>query len=137
MGNYLVYLNELRLGNMFQMEITDFASTKLDEYPVSRTEYYKMDFEWTAHTFNREVANPGEYITPIALTQKILSKCGFIKIGNTWKHKNLRLKELPNGHFKLSTTMTSQEIKHIHQLQNLFFVLTGEELNVDKVEGEM
>ena len=65
---------------------------------------------------------------PIPLTEEWLIKFGFIKVWN-----NYRLK--PLGYLidnRLITVGSNylRHIKYVHQLQNLYFALTGEELQL-------
>ena len=78
-----------------------------------------------------------EKIQPIPLTEEILLKFGFFKkLGNY---------ELENFRFHISQPMNfdgfvfcegysviTDKIQFVHQLQNLFFALTGEELTFKK-----
>lgn len=78
---------------------------------------------------------------PIPLTEEWLLKLGFEKYGKTKLYKNTK--------GRVSVTLTSNQfgkfsgssdfllndfyyipIKHVHQLQNLYFALTGEELTI-------
>lgn len=81
-------------------------------------------------------------IEPIPLTPEILEKSGFDKDnwflfkkgGNGWhtylfkmKGEGLHYGYVEDGQF---TEETQQPIKYVHQIQNLIFALTGEELNI-------
>jgi hypothetical protein len=75
-------------------------------------------------------------VTPIALTPKILEKCGFrnfvrdewiISYGNTHTDFEFTSEGLRLRH----STPTRVGIKSVHQLQNFFFAITGHELEVD------
>lgn len=62
--------------------------------------------------------------TPIPLTPEILEKCGFEKCScGGWKH-GIHISKYDNGKLYYKTVI----IKYLHQLQNLYFALTGEEL---------
>lgn len=74
------------------------------------------------------------YLEPIQLTEEWLLKFGF-----AWRGLNEKFltKYTPcgkavvnskNGFFKLAGVTIEVEIKFVHQLQNLYFALTGEEL---------
>ena len=81
-------------------------------------------------------------LKPIPLTEDILLKCGFINKGSLYcLMVNDRIIGIGyDGSFGLyngehafsvgSSFNNNHRIKHLHQLQNLFFALTGEELNV-------
>ncbi|HEY6901504.1 MAG TPA: hypothetical protein VI233_12705 [Puia sp.] len=75
-------------------------------------------------------------VVPIALTPKILEKCGFrnfvrdewiISYGNTHTDFEFTSDGLRLRH----STPTRVGIKYVHQLQNFFFAITGHELEVD------
>jgi len=73
-----------------------------------------------------------EYVYPISLTENLLERFGFSKIAGNYEinngitnlvfHKD-EINEVIEGQWK-----TYSHIKSIHQLQNLWFALTGEEL---------
>lgn len=71
----------------------------------------------------------------IPLTEEILLKCGFVKVQGfingvglfySYKHKNL--KYALSASFRLS--VLDIKITNLNQLQNLYYSLTGEELEV-------
>lgn len=76
--------------------------------------------------------NPYDYhlLEPVLVTEDILSKCNFVKreLGDTVIYFN-SLMEL-DAHFRLKRVDYNIEVKYLHQLQNLFFDLTGNELEV-------
>lgn len=72
--------------------------------------------------------------TPIPLTEEWLMKAGFVKpryqkyyilngVRIRWDN-NLEYWEVHQFYLK-------QDMKYLHQLQNLYFALTGEELNIE------
>ncbi len=62
----------------------------------------------------------------IKLTEEILLKCGFEPYGNgKWHHDAISLHE---ADFIFNSK--SDRVKYVHQLQNLFYALTNEELEV-------
>ncbi len=66
--------------------------------------------------------------SPIPLTEEILLKCGFKKNTNyTPCGKAIFYK---NGYIIYCGVTIEIEIKYLHQLQNLYYCLTGEELKV-------
>jgi hypothetical protein len=88
---------------------------------------------------------------PIPLTEEWLLKFGFIRQGGRkmWVKDKLciDLKELPNirGEFiegwyiglkDLGNVLfhSFMKVNHVHQLQNLYFALTGEELTIKKID---
>jgi len=119
----MVKANELRLGNLvygfktiWQIDFTDFRNYDTDtgELPYD----------------------------PIQLTPEILERCGFqyyawpdfLQFSHFIKNDFI-LRETDSGYsfFNTSKCDNSQRqhlviIRHLHQLQNLYFALTGEEL---------
>lgn len=119
--------SELRIGNLFELSKGIFGlpeTVKLNAYQI-----YNLS--------NKEegaiVAEYYHYITPIPLTQDWLLKFGFILNPWGWVIKS-------NNDFGLTLSVKSfnykvsgnnqVKVKHVHQLQNLYFALTGEELKI-------
>jgi hypothetical protein len=81
-----------------------------------------------------------EYFAPIPLTPEILEKAGFKKFNNAWVLSDYN----PLNHFGWDFTIWDEkgdyrynsaefipELKSLHSLQNLYFALTGTELNIN------
>lgn len=70
-------------------------------------------------------------LEPVLVTENILSKCKFVKreCGDTVVYYN-PLMEL-DAYFRLNRVDYDVEVKYLHQLQNLYFDLTGKELEVN------
>lgn len=143
----MIQANELRLGNWVQ--ITDKLKSEIEEEG-----YIKNEFQITS-SFNKDddiqIYNPyeiiyeyfiAEQIEPIPITEDWLLRFGFEASSI---HDNYKL-----GEIEISSSMrkiTTNErynfyldgeipesmkirIQYIHQLQNLFFALTGTELTL-------
>lgn len=73
---------------------------------------------------------------PIPLTEEILLKCGFIKLDKEdyfyilQYDMNLKIGEDLKLIAWYDLALNNVKIKYLHQLQNLYFALTGSELNV-------
>ena len=119
--------NELRIGNYLNQNIDNipnhFIQFKVGEI-VQGSEFLKT-------------------ASPIPLTEEWLLKFGFDYIRNINEYHNRKINEgayylKPVGdvydHWYLyhKTKMITSNIQHVHQLQNLYFVLTGEELTLIK-----
>jgi hypothetical protein len=81
---------------------------------------------------NRHI--PDEQLTPIPLTPEILGKCGFAFTPHL-SYKGIRLSLVfsswtPQNGLQLGSPFGTTIIKSIHQLQNWFYAVTGEELEV-------
>ena len=111
--------SELRRGNIVEWNRKPFVISRIFEDSVENELWCK----------------PIGEIHPILLTEEILLKCGF-------DEQILFEDECPffcNGDFSLYCEDwnkdkfyhdTEMAIKYVHQLQNLYFALTGEELNI-------
>ena len=81
---------------------------------------------------------PFDFIEPIPLTEEWLLKFGFIKRNeyefDFWQNSMWKLKEYKKKKyyilFHCSDEVDCTLIKYVHQLQNLYFALTGEELQI-------
>jgi len=68
-------------------------------------------------------------ITPIKLTKEILIKCGFNNNGYFYQMNGLTLKTTYDGFVLLSGQYSvGNEFYYLHELQNLYFALTKDEL---------
>jgi len=125
--------SELRIGNLIKGKSPE---KKVYEEPVELNEYYFLLF-----------LNNMMDVEPIPLTEEWLLKFGFDKVGialTSIAIAPLNLPctfNLPNTPFSfcqgklILTTGTGDfcvNIEYVHQLQNLYFVLTGEELKQQK-----
>ena len=115
---------DLRIGNWFKgdctegefhqitaNEILDFYDDPLDDYyqPIPLTEEWllKFCFEYIEHYTNYRIPTNAGYCNSIQLYE------------NEWHYNN---DSSDAGCYYVAT------IKYVHQLQNLYFALTGEEL---------
>lgn len=110
----MIQANELRIGNWVE-KFTDWEDS-LGYSPILPEEFLAI------HT-------KPERVNPIPLTEEILLKCGFEKYGDFWYVLgNIKIEVTTRGYFRFSGYV---RIYHLHQLQNLIFALTGEELEVE------
>jgi hypothetical protein len=92
--------------------------------------------------FDMELDNVTEN-TFIPLTYEMLEKCGFVKTnGFIWNTENDGIADIyDKGGFRIhvevsrgvfyTTQPKSVDYKYVHQLQNLYFALTGTELEIN------
>lgn len=127
----MIKIEELRIGNwvIWKDVLKDNHREELDP---CEDEPYKLcsydEFEWV-HEFD-----------PIPLTHEILLKCGFEE-GAWFLHipkcnlyfvwfSDTGTVELEISEGTYSPGL-NYECKHLHQLQNLYYALTGKELNIE------
>jgi hypothetical protein len=130
-GNYVMVENELLPNYKNQpLIITSIQQRNDRDFPNS-----KSVISCDVDKYN-SVSQFDEFIRPIPLTEEWLLKFGFKKCENGWKTLSIcndwtylsweRLVGIELSVNKHSCMLPN--IKYVHQLQNLFFALTGEEL---------
>jgi hypothetical protein len=131
----MILKNELRIGNYVDYERTTHVVTRLLEYFVSH--------DWYKTIGKDDYDTSYDSINPIPLTPELLGKCGFKKRGVRYIdyiHEGLdelTLDPSYDNEYRLYveageyTRVIADHIKHLHQLQNLYFALTGRELTIN------
>jgi len=128
--------NELRVGNIV-------STVKLNNGIVRGITDEKIMVKFKDSTISSNI----DFFYPIPLTEEILLKCGFdekstclSKMLNT-ADTYLEIRERNNEYYVSiyqftessyddNNTVFLNKINHIHQLQNLYFALTNEELTI-------
>lgn len=116
--------NELRLGNWVKVEFDYEVVKAINETTL-----------WCA------LGGKGEGcmqlhsdVSPIFLDERWLLKLGFVSNAyqDRYELKNVHIEcNKTNGFLELYYLKTGIDIKYVHQLQNLYFALTGEELTIN------
>lgn len=132
-------IKDLRIGNLIY-EIVDYP-----ENPNEKQLFEVAAIDSYAGTLNDVLENITqlEYCEPILITEKLLIKFGFeITYSSQFRLKFDHAKNNEIGFDFSHTPDKSMEgfryfghyikIEHIHQLQNLFFALTGSELQLNE-----
>lgn len=125
----MVKPEELRIGNwILGKEANEYRT--IDPYPM---QVFSLD-----EHINRETDFDGGYdyaeiISGIPITPEILEKCGFEKIAGNYEKGEIVLGHkmevlLYNGE-QGESPIKLDHINSLHQLQNLYFALTGTELD--------
>lgn len=123
---------ELRIGNLVEYYVEDSMDARKAWWEVSSIDLIDLGIiekEPELHNFRA-----------ISLTQKWLNKFGFRKYQNpnnspTWCFSKGGIRLIKNFHSgKFYLECYFMEIKSVHQLQNIFFLLKGEELELRKEE---
>lgn len=128
----MVDAKELRIGNWVQH--TTQWSYRNDGIRPFYFQWEERDW----YAVGESTMDLNEAICPISITPDILIATGFHKHNNAWvtadyDEKNymkdyFTVWNIHDGEYKLNTTQFAIEITSLHQLQNLYFALTGEEL---------
>lgn len=123
----MIDVKELRIGDYVYLfrsttpsKITDIGYSEIED---NRYEAGGISSESVFRTYV-------ENLNPIPITEELLLKCGFEKHqwGDTtsFYHPLIEL----NAHFCLKGVDYNIPVKSLHQLQNIYFVLTGKELEI-------
>jgi len=129
-------IKELRIGNYLKAPLGELSRVKYlgDVKNPNYIGYELINEKGEVNGFGQ---NGGE---PIPLTPEVLLSAGFEIVCNVFCYDNFRLikKYLnPKNEYKfvlypfVDFIGGDVEIKYVHQLQNLYFVLTGTELEID------
>jgi len=113
----MIQVNELRIGSLALM---------LDYFTLNYIETTISDSDITSC-----VVNKCKNLQPILLTRDWLVKLGWRESDPQVYTKNefsIELWHDLNHVFKWNGFVISIKLQHVHQLQNLYFTLTGEEL---------
>lgn len=132
---------ELRIGNRINYNLPE----------INRCKAYDGTFNEEFARYLYDVKDEWQYLEPIHITREILEKCGFTWSDDGWLEKHLGYcrwvlrfyggyndkcsifqyplpgePHLPPQKISFGTNCPS----YVHDLQNLFFALTGEELEI-------
>lgn len=120
----MIQPNELRIGNW----VKDERGRLVTIHGIESN----WNYVWLNHLNGHGIyCLEKERIEPIPLTPEVLEKCGFFEYISYYLKSGVRItKFLQHGGVDFAYTGDSiyTEVKHLHQLQNLYFALTGEEL---------
>jgi hypothetical protein len=115
--------NELRIGNL----VHDYDEELIIVSGISYGDVYSLKLGET----------PLARIKPIPLTEEWLIKFGFEEDGINWYWFNTKDRFTDYGYaYNTKTNIIEFNeceligIRYVHQLQNLYFALTGQELNI-------
>ena len=136
-GNYILWNSKLSSPEIsfltFPVEVTSIFPDKIG-YISPGIEHRSEPFEddilqtQTAH-------GPLEEFEPILLTHDILEKCGFEIAGandqySSYKKEPITIRFVTDNSIRVNISGREFVCQYLHQLQNLYFDLTGEELEI-------
>jgi hypothetical protein len=132
---------ELRIGNLIMLENDLLPETKGEIYKVAgfqsrfdlsfpdSTGVIFLDHIKSIRTYNQF----DEFVIPIPLTEEWLLKLGFDPEEDGYVHPEEPLFIIDSDLSHIwDASYTGAKIDNIHQLQNLFFALTGNELTINE-----
>lgn len=142
MSEYKLKANELRIGNLVSINGEAITIKSIEFNPASQEYYIRVSYP---HNY---IQLKVEALEPILLTEEWLLKMGFTKdglfkneyvftLGKFFFSFNNHMIYLINGYEGDVLNYVGSEItdgdnyiKHIHQVQNVYYSLTNEELTI-------
>jgi len=118
-------IEELRIGNYYRAGIEIKGSREAKLNPMDGNRVIRLAIEHFQVFVNAPMIV--EMINPIELTEEWLVKFGLIESKEGTKRIQL---ETDLGDLIIYIDGRNKNIKYVHQFQNLYFALTGEELNI-------
>lgn len=109
--------SELRIGNLVKVPTTDGSDVFTQIEPSNY-----------CHEWNSEISI--ESYNPIPLTEEWLVKFGFVKTEDIFKNIYHSIEKFQMENINYFVGITETKLLYVHQLQNLYFALTGEELTL-------
>lgn len=133
----MINANELRMGSLIEKDNVMYKFLSLEQNHTSTSEYR---WYWVETLDGKLGHYYYSHFKPIPLTPEILEKCG-LKNGNSELDRNVFYstnKHLAQFSVNISGSfgiyvgvfiaLRSVHLEYLHQLQNLYFALTNEEL---------
>ena len=131
--------SELRLGNYVNVPIPEQCPFRIDDFECLSYEFIKVAQK---QIINGKEVHPltwyGDDLQPIPLTEEWLEKFGFTKAiyydvdQNYYVYFDFSIYNFyDEGWFFLDPDnghINTKGVKYVHEIQNLYFALTGEEL---------
>jgi hypothetical protein len=128
----MIKVNELRVGNILHLLIKNEMDGETKARVVTTLSVDQIKF-----IDDRKDAD--DFFEPIPLTPEWLDRCGLDGSGQFKDGtiiieccSNLEIRIIENGLCKYIMPLNKKvKIEYLHQLQNLYFSLTGEELKIE------
>ena len=123
----MLKLYELRIGNFVETELPSTRQKRIKKVSEIKQKHVLLDRAWY-HL---------DKLIPIPITEKILLKCGFEKFKwitetNVFKHGDLNCTLDENGLQVFGAAFNNlKPVKYLHELQNLYYDLMENELEID------
>ena len=150
----MIKVNELRLNNIVTVDNPEYHP-RLKDVPlrvkevicnhIDNEEEYVISLEHVSMIPNKLYSTYWQFIgfiKPIELTEDVLMKCGFRKHKLMGYDSNftysifmggevINITAIYNADFSIMLHSVARKIKYLHELQNLYYAITKEELEVN------
>jgi hypothetical protein len=118
--------SELRIGNLILGEVDDWKVGRVVAINVIGGHDVSLDIDSVSYLIKD--------LQPIPLTEEWLGKFGFENERGLFKKNGIIVgldgDDSIKGQYSVPYDGEFLKVSHVHQLQNLFFALTGEELEI-------
>lgn len=113
---------ELRIGNLINYKGEPIIVTMIGKYGIQSDDEDR--------TVNAKFSTPD--LTPIPLTPELLERCGFLKSSFSYSLLGIYFIEPVEDYYVFGERYQGAYAKfhYLHQLQNLYFALTGSEIEI-------
>jgi len=127
--------NELRIGNLVMLHNPKYRLIESDKIHIV-LEVRENAAMVTIPGSGNEYGQYYEFLKPILISEEILLKCGFVLM-NKWFDYELSLFRIGyitnDEYFQFESNGKVIDIKSLHQLQNIVYFNTDQELDVSKL----
>lgn len=136
--------NELRIGNLITTLIGKEVLLPSEIiHKVGKIGFFDVDIYNPEKSFAEQEPKNIElaYVIGIPITEEWLLRFGFVLLKDFYQYHGLKVYSYDNGEFEIllqddnsfkywevKDVLYMDEQKYVHQLQNLYFALTGEEI---------
>lgn len=133
----MIQPNEIKKGNWVNLDVIPYQITEIKNDCVSARYYPNKAVTLGTQYYVEETDITYNLLYPIPLTEDVLLKCGFDE-NMVLSTNNGELRYYGNGRMDIggddscTTSMVfMSDCKYLHQLQNLFYALTNQELEIE------
>lgn len=131
----MIKANELRIGNWINGIENYFGNGTPKPIQVDSIISDGDKIKVNLVIYEDGETNCAKDISPIPITDEIMLKCGFRRDGSYWANNTVNLPIMPTIYNTEMILVPNRScavmISSLHQLQNLYFALTGEELKIE------
>jgi len=134
-----IQATELRIGNFIGMNLEEYPNNFFTALEIGETMKVYEGLITLKGAIIKRVETSFMYVDdfePIPLTEDWLVRLGFEKPAHSWNGDKFHLSEWDSYPLNWCVAMNKngavlvEKLKYVHQLQNLYFALTGTELTL-------
>lgn len=132
----MIQTNELRVGNFVELKVNDYSSiVKVTKTGMERVSLLQCSIAPDG------IEADYNLIEPIPLTPEILLNADCSDFGNDEYYSNFEpnwiMRNDDDGFTLVICGKDFRKVKYLHEYQNLYFALTGTELEIKELNGNL